>query len=269
METTDYQITYRTLENDPQYFGGYLNMARLNVYNISNHIAQQFEQASLNEDGRIKDSFLCNKEINKLNWNHVFSKTVKFLPIIKVFDSESLPKSEKEKFRGTPNIGKDFNQMSDSLKIIFGELQDFRNDYSHYYSVSNGSTRKTKISKELAHFLNINFSRAIEYTKERFLGILKAEDFNLVASKKLVEADYTITTEGLVFLISIFLEKEHANLFMSKIKGLRGTQYAPFIATREVLTVFCIKLPHERFVSEDPQQAFLLDLINTLNRCPK
>lgn len=91
----------------------------------------------------------------------------------------------------------------------------------------------------------------------------------MVASKKLVEADNTITTEGLVFLVSMFLEKEHANLFMSKIKGLRGTQIPSFIATREVLSAFCIKLPHDRFVSEDRKQAFSLDLINTLNRCPK
>jgi hypothetical protein len=32
---------------------------------------------------------------------------------------------------------------------------------------------------------------------------------------------------------------------------------------------FCIRLPHERFVSEDEQQAFSLELINELSKCPK
>jgi hypothetical protein len=109
MDTTGQKIeqTYRTLENDPQFFGGYLNMARLNVFMISNYIAQQFEQSSLNEDGEIKNSFLCDKNIRRLNWNHVFSKTVRFLPILKIFDFERLPDDEKEKLSEELNTGKE------------------------------------------------------------------------------------------------------------------------------------------------------------------
>ena len=40
---------YRTINDDPQYFGGYLNMARLNVFNISNHIAKDFGLSLLEE----------------------------------------------------------------------------------------------------------------------------------------------------------------------------------------------------------------------------
>lgn len=39
----------RTLVDDPQYFGGYLNMARHNIYNISNYFAQEFNKSLLYE----------------------------------------------------------------------------------------------------------------------------------------------------------------------------------------------------------------------------
>lgn len=51
----------RTLEDDPQYFGGYLNMARLNIYNINNHLAPKFNQAVLREEGDIPDSIITPK----------------------------------------------------------------------------------------------------------------------------------------------------------------------------------------------------------------
>lgn len=271
IDKTEYkgENIYRTLENDPQYFGGYLNMARLNIFNIINHVAQQFNLSLIPEDGAIKNSFLCDKENKKPNWNYVYSKTRRFLPILRIFDFEELPKSEREKDSDLINTGKNFTLMSDSLKLLFTEIQEFRNDYSHYYSTLNKTKRKITVSEELAVFITTNFTRAIEYTKERFKDVLCDDDFALVSNKKLVEQNGTITIEGFVFLISMFLEREHAFQFIGKIKGLKGTQYNSFIATREVLMAFCAKLPHDRFVSEDKIQAFSLDIVNTLNRCPK
>ena len=259
-------IKCRTLSDDPQYFGGYLNMARLNVFNISNHIAKEFDLPLLAEEGHLKNSFLCKKEHKKVNWNHVYSRTKRFLSVLKVFDAETLPKEEQKTINWE---GKDFALMSDTLKIVFGELQEFRNDYSHYYSTEKGTIRKTTVSAEMALFLTTNFRRAIEYTKERFKGVLNDEDYQLVASIELFEIENRITTEGLVFLISIFLEREYAFRLIGKIKELQGTQNNCFIATREVLMAFCLKLPHDRFQSDNPRQAFSLDLINELNRCPK
>jgi len=260
---------YKTLENDPQYFGAYLNMARLNIFSINNSVADKIKVAPIPNEEKILDSFLCNHNRKHLNWNLAHAIAVKFLPIIKVFNFEGLPKSERTSDFNNINTGKDFAAMADALRSLFGEIQEFRNDYSHYYSITNGNKRKTTISKEVAEFLNKNFARAIEYTKDRFNGVLNNEDFYHVKERVLVNKDNTITTDGLVFLIAMFLEREHAFQFIGKIKGLKGTQYNSFIATREVLMAFCAKLPHDRFVSEDKKQAFTLDIINTLNRCPK
>jgi hypothetical protein len=260
---------YKTLENDPQYFGGYLNMARLNIFSINNFVADKLKISILPDEEKIRDSFLCDHKRKHLNWNLAHSIAVKFFPIIKVFDFESLPKLERSVDLNNINTGKDFVAMADSLRCLFSEIQEFRNDYVHYYSISNGNKRKTIISEELAEFLKLNFARAIDYTKERFNGVLNDEDFEPVKERILVNQDNTITTDGFVFLISMFLEREYAFLFIGKIKGLKGTQYSSFIATREVFMAFCARLPHDRFVSEDKKQAFTLDIINTLNRCPK
>jgi hypothetical protein len=37
----------RTLEADPQYFGGYLNMARHNIFSINNHVKPSFTGVSM------------------------------------------------------------------------------------------------------------------------------------------------------------------------------------------------------------------------------
>ncbi|MUP39463.1 type VI-B CRISPR-associated RNA-guided ribonuclease Cas13b [Labilibaculum euxinus] len=260
---------YKTVENDPQYFGGYLNMARLNIFSINNSVAHKIKLSTLSDEEKILDSFLCTSNRKHLNWNLAHSIAVKFLPIVKVFDFESLPKQERTGDLNNRNAGKDFAAMTASLRCLFSEIQEFRNDYSHYYSIANGNKRKTTISGEAAEFLRLNFARAIEYTKERFNGILNDEDFEPAKERVLVNQDNTITTDGFVFLISMFLEREHAFQFIGKIKGLKGTQFNSFIATREVLMAFCVKLPHDRFVSEDKKQALTLDIINTLNRCPK
>jgi hypothetical protein len=270
---------YRSVQKDPQYFGGYLNMARLNIYIISNHIAIQLNQninesianqkkiALIDNEEKIKSSFLCN-EHQKLNWNLVYAKTKRFLSLIKIFDYESLPKSEKT---DSINSGKDFRKMCATLKLVFNEIQEFRNDYSHYYSINNGDKRKILVNDEIILFLKDNFSRAIAYTKERYEGILVDEDFELVTEKinSLVNDEKEIQTIGLVFLTSMFLEREYAFQFISKITGLKGTQNNSFIATREVLMAFCLKLPHQKLISEDPLQSLALNISNELNRCPK
>lgn len=259
----------KTLENSPQYFGAYLNMARHNVFLINNHLAKKFEINQLVEEGNIPSSFLTDKTNKKFKnkQNHIFSNLKRFMPIVKVFDDESLPKFEKDNLKKF--IGKDFNKLTDTLKIVFNEINDFRNDYTHYYSISTETNRKVKISEELKVFLDDNFARAIEYTKGRFSTVYNYDDFEVALKTRLVNGDNTITQDGLVFLTSIFLDRENAFQFVNKITGLKGTQNKSFTAKREVLSAFCVKLPNEKFVSENNIQAFSLELINELNKCPK
>lgn len=259
----------KTLKDNPEYFGAYLNMARHNVFNINNHLAKKFSIAELDEEGKLPNSFLTDKNNKKFkaNQNHIFSILKRFMPIVKVFDHETLPKSEREQIKDL--VGKDIAKLADTLGIVFNAINAFRNDYTHYYSISKGNKRKIEIEDGLIAFLNTNYKRAIEYTKARFTTVYNDADFDLASKAILVNADNTITQDGLVFLISMFLDRENSFQFVNRITGLKGTQYKSFTAKREVLSAFCIKLPEEKFVSENYIQAFSLELINELNKCPK
>ena len=258
-------VKVRTLNNDPQYFGGYLNMARHNIFSISNHVAKKLGNnvKELDDEEKIESSFLCDKANSKVSWELAYAITLRYFPLIKLFDYERLPEVEKS---FETNTGKDFETMSDTLKLLFKELTAFRNDYSHYYSTETETARKISISDTLAEFLRRSFQMAIAYTKVRFRDVLN--DFSLAEKLVIVDSNNNITQTGLAFLTCFFLDRENAFQFIGKLTGLKGTQFDSYIATREVLMTYCVKLPHDKFISDDSKQAFSLDLINELNRCP-
>lgn len=269
METTELissENRRRTLADDPQYFGAYLNLARLNIFGIINHLAEQFKVNTLPEDGFIQSGFICESNKKDFNYNWMFEKLIRLMPVVKQFDASRLPEEERK-----TNLieGKDLIKMAATLKAVFKDVQEFRNDYTHYYSTDKGTTRKLTVSSETATFLKISFRRAIEYSKARFVSVFTDEDYQLISKRQLVTEGNTVTTEGLVFLTCMFLDRENAFQFIGKIQGLKGTQFKSFVATREVMMAYCVRLPHDKLISDDPQQALLLDMLNELDRCPK
>jgi hypothetical protein len=258
METNLNEESKRTFANDPQYFGSYLNLARLNIYTINNHLANKFKLPQLAQEGQIPISFLTDNKAKefKSRQNHIYAILKRFMPIIKVFDFEELPAEEQT---DKDNYGRNFEELTATLKIVFTELNDFRNDYTHYYSIENGTNRKTQISTGLASFLKGNYTRAIAYPKKRVKDVFTENDFYVAAKANLVTLDNTITQDGIVFLIAMFLNRENAFQFIGKIIGLKGTQENTFLAKRQVLMAYCLTLPNEKFVSENTAQAFSLE----------
>lgn len=266
-ERTNTPQKARTLHGDPQYFGAFLNLARHNIFAVNNDVAKKNNFTLLDEEGKIANAFFTNPS-NKLNQHQrlIYAQLRRFLPILKVFDYDALPIQERE---NNPSFSINFNSLADTLKIVFKELNEFRNDYSHYYSVENGIKRKLSISNALKDFLTTNYQRAIAYAQQRLEEVLLPEDFVIAAQTTLVDTNNNITQDGIIFLSCMFLTREHAIQLMSNAKGLKGTHEKPFIAKREVMMSYCITLPHDKFVSEDIGQALSLDIINELNKCPK
>ncbi|GAA4449275.1 type VI-B CRISPR-associated RNA-guided ribonuclease Cas13b [Rurimicrobium arvi] len=265
----------KTLANDPEYFGSYLNLARLNIYNISNHIAQKFEikynnqqVAVLDDEEKIVNSFLTNYNTKAFKEKErvIFDYTRRFLTISKIFDTETLPGTEKGK---SENSGKNIQMFSKALGHLFRAINEFRNNYTHYYGWETETSRITTVSAELKQLLEISFNHGIQYSQQRFKEVLSAEDFELASKTILVNADNTITQDGMVFLIALFLDRENAFQFIGKVVGLKGTQKNSFLAKREALMAYCLRLPNDKFVSDNIKQAFSLDLINELSKCPK
>ena len=257
--------TIKTLSDNPEYFGGYLNMARHNIFLICNYVAEKLEKKTLNNDSEIKNSFLCKyKEEKNIDWPHTFAIIERYMPIVKLFDDENYKENKDVKSKG-----KDFKGMSYTLSRLFEELIYFRNSYSHYATFEDNTIkRKTHLNYDLSDSL----SYAIRKTKIRFKDTFKEEDFDYI-EKKLSLYNNVNTQEineiGFVFFISMFLTREQAFQMIGKIKGLKGTHINSYKATREVLMAYCVKSPKEKLKSDDEKQALILDIINELNRCPK
>lgn len=269
-QQSETQKKKRSLDQDPQYFGAYLNMARHNVFLIVNHLAAKFNLNELSEEEEIKnETCFLTKEITE-SPNHVYSLLTKYLTVTKVFNADLLPKSEKESASFAQD-STDFKQLATSLKQLFIELDEFRNDYSHYFSSAfdkENIQRKSKIEASVGVFLRENFVRATEYTAQRFKDVFSEEDFSICKNYTLVSPSNQITEQGLVFFICMFLEREAAFQFINKIKGFKNTAKKPFLATREVFLAFCVNLPSDKFISDNTEQAWQLDMLSYLSRCP-
>lgn len=259
------------LNDTPWYFGAYLNMARHNIYLISNEISDKLSlNRPITDEECIADSFLKKKEFwDKNNPRLILSALSRFMPAVKIYSSDLLHKELREQ---TDVEGTDIAGLTEFLKLSFIELNAFRNDYSHYYSSKTYDKRKVVVAEDFAIMLRNQFQSAVSIARKRFEGVIPSKSFDFVEKKiaeELFNDSTTITTRGLVFFTCLFLDKENAFQFFNKVSGFKNTRTYDFLATREVFTVFCVKLPHDKFVSENPQQALQLDILNYLNRAPK
>ena len=75
----------KTLQKDPQYFGAYLNMARHNIFAISNDLSEKFLIGKLDNEEKISSSFLTDSNNKKFKekQSHIFSNLKRFMPIVR------------------------------------------------------------------------------------------------------------------------------------------------------------------------------------------
>ncbi|UBM60207.1 type VI-B CRISPR-associated RNA-guided ribonuclease Cas13b [Marinilongibacter aquaticus] len=265
----------RELDTSPQFFGIYLNAAIHNIFLIGNHLAEKLGFPQLNEDEDIskeKNFFLLDREKVLSKGNHLVSILGNHMPFSQFFSWDKLPKNEKE---NTPNFGIDIEALPQTLKKVFPDLQNLRHEHAHYTTKNeafqDGPSRNYGISPETVEFLQKNYKRAIEITKERFAASFEEEDF-------LIAEDYhgnariansnTLTQKGLTFFICLFLNAQDSTNFINKLTGFKNTSEPRYLATRQVFRTLCLKLPHEKFISDNPEQAFQLDALKYLSNCP-
>jgi hypothetical protein len=269
-ENKEIKQVYSLIET-PWYFGAYLNMMRHNIYLISNEISDKFNlNQKMENEAKIRSSFLKNKDFLYLNNpNLLYSNIIRYLPVAKTFSSDLISKELREDVEFS---GVDINSMCSFFNLAFAELNDFRNEYSHFYSIKDSGKRKITIDENLAVHLRQIFNYALAFTKARFQNVLPESSFKWIdknISTQLFDQNNNVSNRGLVFFCNLFLDKENAFHFFNKVTGFKDTRTLEFLATREVFTVFCVKLPHDKFVSDNPKQALQLDILNYLNRAPK
>lgn len=214
------------LSETPWYFGAYLNMARHNIYLISNEISDKLNlDKLLQNEEHIPTSFLTDKNfLDKNNSRLILSMLSRFMPAVKIFSSDLLHKELREK---ADVEGVDILGMTTFLKNFFKELNAFRNDYSHYYSSETQDNRKVTVDEDFAIMFRNQFNFAISIARKRFEGVIPTKSFDFVENKiaqDLFSDSTTIRTRGLVFFNCLFLDKENAFQFFNKVSGLKDTR---------------------------------------------
>jgi hypothetical protein len=265
------------IENNPQYFGAYLNMARHNMILLVNRLTEKFKYLGfdrLGDDEEIAngkhilyDIFNPAKTEYEIDRFKVYKFLVRrhYLPFIKIFH-------EKLGVQLDENPVVDYENLHKFLTEVFTLLSNLRNSYSHYLALDeNGkqiNTRKPVISELVSEKLELLFKESPEFSFERFSETQTKENFKHLESYQLFDGN-KLTEHGFYFFINLFLERKYASKFLKKIRGFKNETTPPFRATLQAFTAYCVTVPDERLGNADRKQSLLMEMLNELQRCPK
>lgn len=295
--------TYYAL-NDKHFWAPFLNLARHNVYIILNHINDRIGFDQFDNDSRIvaTDNNGCSveecwcKEFSIEQSARLRDLIVKHFPFITAAAYEQEKRRQKKTDASRKSTDREEREMVQSetyslislkqaLFLFLHKLEQFRNFYSHYqhpesstlpvfeddllkqlYSIYDMSIRRVKDDYKHNPQMqpNIHFNHLIRLTKDG--AITKQNpDFQHYAFEKNGE----VTEAGLLFFVSLFLEKKDSVWMQKKIKGFKGSQDMSQKMTCEVFCRTRILLPKLRLESIYSNDQLLLDMLNELVRCPK
>lgn len=260
----------RNLNDDPQFFAGFLVQARHNLFLINNHIVDELNKSRISQkkinlienDENILASFWIDDKM-EIDWIVAMEKSCYFLPLMRNYDEDRNPKIVES---GAANRSKFSRELvSRELRSLLKTLNLERNYYSHNISGQNSS-----ISDEVKALLKRLYSNAITLTRLRFQDVFEDAEYGLAISQedKLFDEN-ELTAKGLAFFTCLFLQRDTATFFLSNITGLKNTTRKEYLITRLVFMAYCVKLPQNKFKSQDLQQSLALDILNYLRRAPQ
>lgn len=272
--------------------GTYIEMAFHNLFMNMQHIyllvfGQDIIQLAKNAYNRV----------NPYPWNEDFaSERYVWEPMMLDFKNASQPeqklKIEELLNRHFPMLVpikeaiKDNNDYKDlsGLDIIENFsiiLRLLRHNYSHYVFIPNPDQESRYEDKErfVSNCLYTCFLGASRIVKERFAfsdsEIQCARSFVIKDREKVDVENYKyhlfdkntkhFTKFGLVFFISMFLEKRYSKIYSDKMHVIASSDQK---VIGEMLSVYRMRLNCERITVEKDVQANALDILNEVRRCP-
>lgn len=270
----------------------FLNLARHNVYTTVNHINKLLEIAELKNDEdvlNIKDSW--NKQAEKLDkkvrLRDLIMKHFPFLEAAAYEITNSKSPNNKEQREKEQSEALSLNNLKNVLFIFLEKLQVLRNYYSHYkyseespkptfetsllknmYKVFDANVRLVK--RDYMHHENIDMQRDFTHLNRkkqvgRTKNIIDSPNFHYHFADK--EGNMTIA--GLLFFISLFLDKKDAIWMQKKLKGFKDGRNLYEQMTNEVFCRSRISLPKLKLETVQTREWMQLDMLNELIRCPK
>lgn len=273
-KTTD-SISYEL--KDKHFWAAFLNLARHNVYITINHINKLLEIREIDNDEKVLDIKALwqkgNKDLNqKARLRELMTKHFPFLETaIYTKNKEDKEEVKQEKQAEAQSL----ESLKDCLFLFLEKLQEARNYYSHYkYSES---TKEPMLEEGLLEKMYNIFDDNIQLVIKDYQhnkDINPDEDFKHLDRKgqfkySFADNEGNITESGLLFFVSLFLEKKDAIWMQQKLRGFKDNRESKKKMTHEVFCRSRMLLPKLRLESTQTQDWILLDMLNELIRCPK
>ena len=276
-EETPVVSTYN--KDDKHFWAAFLNLARHNVYITINHINKLLEIREIDNDEKVLDIKTLWQKVNKdLNQKARLRELMtKHFPFLETAIYTKNKEDKKEVKQEKQAEAQSLESLKDCLFLFLEKLQEARNYYSHYkYSES---TKEPMLEKELLKKMYNIFDENIQLVKkdyqhnkdinpdEDFKHLDRTEEeFNYYFTK---DKKGNITESGLLFFVSLFLEKKDAIWMQQKLTGFKDNRENKKKMTHEVFCRSRMLLPKLRLESTQTQDWILLDMLNELIRCPK
>lgn len=269
------ESTY-TLDNK-HFWAAFLNLARHNVYITINHINKLLEIREIDNDEKVLDIKTLwqkgNKDLNqKARLRELMTKHFPFLETaIYTKNKEDKKEVKQEKQAEAQSL----ESLKDCLFLFLDKLQEARNYYSHYkYSeFSKEPEFEEGLLEKMYNIFDNNIQLVInDYQHNK--DINPDEDFKHLDRKgqfkySFADNEGNITESGLLFFVSLFLEKKDAIWMQQKLRGFKDNMESKKKMTHEVFCRSRILMPKLRLESTQTQDWILLDMLNELIRCPK
>lgn len=265
--------------DNKHFWAAFLNLARHNVYITINHINKLLEIREIDNDEKVLDIKALwqkgNKDLNqKARLRELMTKHFPFLETaIYTKNKEDKKEVKQEKQAEAQSL----ESLKDCLFLFLEKLQEARNYYSHYkYSESTKEPEfKEELLEKMYNIFDANIQLVInDYQHNK--DIDPEEDFKHLDTIEDSSYSFTvkdnkekITASGLLFFVSLFLEKKDAIWMQQKLTGFKDNRESKKKMTHEVFCRSRMLLPKLRLESTQTQDWILLDMLNELIRCPK
>nr|WP_036931485.1 type VI-B CRISPR-associated RNA-guided ribonuclease Cas13b [Hoylesella pleuritidis] len=265
--------------NDKHFWAAFLNLARHNVYITINHINKLLEIRQIDNDEKVLDIKALWQKVDKdINQKaRLRELMIKHFPFLEAAIYSNNKEDKEEVKEEKQAKAQSFKSLKDCLFLFLEKLQEARNYYSHYKS--SESSKEPEFEEGLLEKMYNTFGVSIRLVKEDyqynkdidpekdFKHLERKEDFNYLFTDK--DNKGKITKNGLLFFVSLFLEKKDAIWMQQKLRGFKDNRGNKEKMTHEVFCRSRMLLPKIRLESTQTQDWILLDMLNELIRCPK
>ena len=264
--------------DNKHFWAAFLNLARHNVYITVNHINKILEEGEINRDGYEKTLENSWNEIKDINKKDRLSKLIiKHFPFLEATTYRRNPTDTTKQKEEKQAEAQSLESLKESFFVFIYKLRDLRNHYSHYKH--SKSLERPKFEEDLLKKMYNIFNASIRLVKEDYKhnkNINPKKDFKHLDRKRKGKFYYSfadnegnITESGLLFFVSLFLEKKDAIWVQKKLEGFKCSNESYQKMTNEVFCRSRMLLPKLRLESTQTQDWILLDMLNELIRCPK